>query len=100
MKSLIVAILAASVWLILSAAVGNFAERKGHSGTLWYLFSLLLSPLIGFAVVAVLPSAAALRMDVAYRKCPDCSAMVLTESEICPSCGTDLTGVIKGKRAA
>lgn len=46
------------IWLLLAGLVGQMAERKGHSNLHWYVFSLFCSPLIGFIVVASLPSVA------------------------------------------
>ena len=48
----------AFVWMLLAALVANFADRKGRSGILWFGLSLICSPLVGFVVVALLPSRA------------------------------------------
>src|SRR5579864_5966732 len=79
------------IWVLLAALVGEFAEERGHSSALWYVFSLICSPLIGFAVVAGLPSLADLN-PAAYRQCTHCSNIVRAEAEICPYCHADLTG--------
>jgi hypothetical protein len=78
------------IWVLLAGLVGEFAEKRGHSSALWYVFSLVCSPLIGFAVVAGLPSAADLAR-VGYAPCPYCSRTVKVGKEICPYCHTDLT---------
>ena len=100
MTSLIISIIGAALWLILCAAVGNLAERRGHSGVLWYLFSLFFSPLIGFAIVAALPSLKTLGPDIAYKQCPHCPAMVKVGADICPFCHRELVGKPKDKAAA
>jgi len=41
-------------WLLLSIAVAIFAARYHRAGFGWFLLSLILSPLIGFAFVAAL----------------------------------------------
>ena len=43
-------------WIILSALAAVYAGSKGRSGFGWFCFSFLLSPLIGFIAIAVLPS--------------------------------------------
>ena len=42
------------IWCVLSAIVATVAERKGHKGGLFLLISIVLSPLIGFIIVAFL----------------------------------------------
>ncbi len=61
------------VWMFLCGSVGTLADRKGHSGLLWFFVSFFCSPLIGFLVVELLPSAADLT-PVGYRPCPYCNA--------------------------
>ena len=77
------------IWVLLAALVGEFAEKRGHSSALWYIFSLICSPLIGFAVVAGLPSLGDLN-PAAYKQCAHCSNMVKVEEAICPYCNADL----------
>ncbi len=100
MTAMIVAILGACAWVIFSAAVGNFADKRGHSGTLWYVFSLLFSPLIGFAFVAALPSTATLIRHLPPRHCPHCSAVVELEADVCPICHRGLLAKPSQKIAA
>ncbi len=77
------------MWVLLAGLVGQMAERKGHSNLHWYVFSLFCSPLIGFIVVALLPSIGHLTPD-AYKQCAHCSNMVKVEETICPYCHADL----------
>lgn len=44
------------LWLILAILVGAFALSKGRGFVLWTLVSLVLTPLIGFIIVAILSS--------------------------------------------
>jgi hypothetical protein len=60
MGALILGIAAAVIWVLLSGLVGKFAEKKGHDGDLWFWFSLLCSPAIGYFFVAILPSSTGL----------------------------------------
>jgi hypothetical protein len=41
------------VWIVFSALVGLYADSKNRSGIGYVFLSLLLSPLIGFFVVAI-----------------------------------------------
>lgn len=59
------------IWVLLAGLVGQMAERKGHSNLHWYVFSLVCSPLVGFIVVALLPSSAELG-PAWYQPCPNC----------------------------
>ena len=42
------------VWVGLCIAVGLFANRYGRSGFGWFVMSMILSPLLGFAFVLAL----------------------------------------------
>jgi hypothetical protein len=43
-------------WLALSIAAGMFASiRRNRSGFGWFLFALILTPLLGFVFAAILP---------------------------------------------
>ena len=90
MNSLVIAIAVALVWIFLCAVVEDLAERRGHDGTLWFLFALFCSPVLAFLVVRLLPSAADL-IPMGYHRCPDCSGVVKIERAICPYCHRDLT---------
>jgi hypothetical protein len=56
MGALVLGIAAAVIWVLLSGLVGKFAEKKGYDGDLWFWFSLLCSPAIGYFFIAILPS--------------------------------------------
>jgi MFS family permease len=80
--------------------IGNFADRRGRSGMLWFGLSLICSPLIGFVVVALLPSTADLT-PVEYTWCRYCLTTVRVRTDTCPYCHADLTGKDgAGKKAA
>ena len=90
MIALLINIGFAIVWMFLCGLVAEFADRRGHSAMLWYLFSLFFTPLLGFFVVGVLPAAADL-IPAGHRRCPTCSGMVMAEDLLCPYCHTDLS---------
>ncbi len=94
MTSFAIAIAASFAWIFLCGLVGDLADKRGHNGVLWFLFSLFCSPVLGFLVVGLLPSASYLT-PVGYTPCPYCSRTVKVGREICPYCNADLTG--KGK---
>src|SRR5579864_757757 len=81
----------AFVWTLLAALVGNFADRKGRSAMFWFGLSLICSPLIGFIVVAFLPSGAD-RAPIEYTWCRYCLRTARVRTDICPYCHADLTG--------
>ena len=87
------------IWVLLAALVGEFAKKRGHSSALWYVFSLICSPLIGFAVVAAVPPAAELE-PVKYIWCRYCLRTVKIGTDICPYCRADLTGKGKAEKKA
>jgi hypothetical protein len=91
MRSFIIAVSIAFIWALLASLVGQFAEKKGHSASLWNIFSLLCTPLVGFLLVALLPSASELA-PVAYRPCPQCSRTVKAGIEVCPYCRAQVSG--------
>ena len=45
-------------WILLACIVGGYANNRGRSGIFWIIFSLILSPLLGFLFVAVSPNIA------------------------------------------
>ncbi len=91
MNFLLFAAGAAFVWILLAALVGDFADRRGHRGMLWFGLSLICSPLVGFVVVTLLPSAADVT-PVEYTWCRYCLRTVRVRTDICPYCHADLTG--------
>jgi hypothetical protein len=42
-------------WLVGCCAVAFIATQRGRSGWVWGLISLLLSPLLGYAVIVAIP---------------------------------------------
>lgn len=89
----------AFMWVLSAGLVGQMAERKGHNNLHWYIFSLFCSPLIGFLVVALLPSVEDLP-PAAYKQCAHCSNMVKGEETICPHCHADFYKKSEAKKKA
>jgi len=96
---LLIAIGLAIVWVSLCGLIAEFADKRGHSAGLWYLFSLVFTPLLGFFLVAMLPSAADL-IPAGHRRCPTCSGIVKTEAALCPCCHADLSVKLRTEKLA
>jgi hypothetical protein len=71
-------------WLALSVAVGILASRYQREGVLWFLIALVLSPLVGAALLL-----AAGPVTLA-RKCPYCFEALRLEAVTCSHCGRDV----------
>jgi hypothetical protein len=99
MTSLLIALGLAGVWLLLCGLVAEFAAKRGHSATLWYLFCLVFTPLLGFFAAGMLPSAADL-VPAGHLRCPTCDGVVRTEAQRCPYCHAQLSGMAKREKLA
>ena len=99
MTSLLIAIGLAIVWVFLCGLVAEFADKRGHSAGLWYLFSLVFTPLLGFFIVGTLPSAADL-IPAGHRRCPTCAGIVHAQAQLCPYCHADLSGKVRSEKMA
>ena len=84
-------------WFIFAVLVGVAAASRGRSGLGWWFLSMLLSPLIGIIMVAILPSlkpspaaGASSGGAEAYktRSCPFCAEPIRVEAIKCKHCGS------------
>lgn len=81
------------VWIVFSAATWAFASRRGRSGFLWFLLSLVISPLLALLLLLILRD---LKEEEGkptpntHVKCPDCRELVLREAKVCKHCGCKL----------
>ena len=82
-------------WIGLAALVGFYASSRGRSGIGWFLLALLISPLIAFVIVAVVPPnservEARELSEGTRKKCPYCAELVRVEAQVCKHCGREL----------
>jgi hypothetical protein len=89
-------------WVAFSVAVAILASNRGRSGFGWFLFSLLLSPLLGLIFVLVLRN---LKTSTAFVstadrtmicKCPECREEIRKDARRCKHCGASITPELEG----
>jgi len=78
----------AVAWLLLSYGVMVYAARKGRNQIAFFVLALLLSPLIGFVLVA---AGGSNPQKMGLRKCPQCAEWVKHEAVKCRFCGFAFT---------
>lgn len=86
-------------WVVLALVVGIFASGRGRSGVGWFLLSLLLSPLVGFVLVAVLQNLSGTQQAASgviapgpdtHVRCKACQEWVQPMATVCKHCGAAL----------
>lgn len=93
-------------WIALSIVAGVVAEAKGRVGIGYIFLSLILSPIIGILLVALLPSrvtqatAAAAATAGPTTRCDACAEVVLLAANKCKHCGHDLVPAREAREAA
>lgn len=74
-------VVALVIALLLCAGVGLLARSYGRSFVIWFIVSLLLSPLITVIIVLI----------IGYkRKCPKCQGKISPKATRCRHCTADL----------
>ena len=82
-------------WLLLSFAVGRWAGKRGRSAPGWMVLSLVFTPMVGAAFLAVLPDESWAGQDrrvmpQTHLRCPDCRELVRRDACKCRHCGAAL----------
>jgi hypothetical protein len=86
-----------AIWAFLAICVGLFAGSRGRGSGSWFFISLILSPLLGLILLALLPNLANKKTiaagptDKTHVRCPKCAEFVLPEASVCKHCGSELT---------
>lgn len=88
------------VWVVFAVIVAIAASGRGRSGFGWFLLAVLISPLLAFILLLVLPKVgeAGLPKDETgavitpqtHVRCPDCKELVRRDARKCKHCGTSL----------
>jgi len=88
------------IWVVFAVIVAVAASGRGRSGFGWFLLSAVISPLLSFILLMVLPKvgAAGLQKDETgaaitpetHVRCPDCRELVRNDARKCKHCGTAL----------
>lgn len=83
----------AALWIVFAVVIGIGASARGRSGFGWFLLALVLSPLIAFVLLVLLPVVkpdGAVAKPSTHVKCPDCAELVLNDARVCKHCGCRL----------
>ena len=84
------------IYLLIAIAAAMFAGSRGRSGFAWFIVSLIISPLISFIFLLVLPNKkeqSQMPNPSTHVKCPDCRELVLKDAKVCKHCGCKLIPV-------
>lgn len=71
-------------WVVFSLAIIFLARRLDRSGIVWFLLSLVISPLLAGIIL--------LALGQNGKKCPKCAEKVKKDAHVCRHCGFDFTG--------
>jgi len=90
-------------WLVFSVVVAIGAAGRGRHAPGWFLLSMVISPLLAFLLLMMLPSrskSAGAPETQELRKCPECAELILREAKKCKHCGSDVEPLAPAKGAS
>ncbi len=87
------------LWLIFAFGVGMLAKQRGRGVLNWFLIGIVISPLLGFAILMMMKDLALADaldtvthdMELTHVKCVHCAEYVLPEASVCPYCRRNIT---------
>ena len=79
----------AIAYIFFAALVGAFAMLIKRSGPIWFLISLLISPLFAFIALVVFgrPALPGIIAGLGEKTCPKCAEKIKKKATICRYCG-------------
>lgn len=84
-------------WLILAILVGVYANGKGKSGFLYFIISIILSPLVGFLIAIISGDNENELIEQGKKtRCSNCGELVRSEAKICKFCNSKIENQITG----
>jgi hypothetical protein len=75
------------MWVLCTVIVAIAASGRGRSAFAWLLISLIISPLLGGVLLALLPIIQDIRYTEIRVRCPECAELILPEARVCKHCG-------------
>jgi hypothetical protein len=86
------------LWAVLAGAVAAWAGRRGLTAGWYLLWALLLSPLVGFIIVAVVePNRERQAARHGLKRCPQCAEFVQPDAKICRFCRNEFASPEAGR---
>lgn len=78
-------------YLALSVALAYWNKQKGHGFLLGLLYSIFLTPVLGFLTIAITEHVVFLRTGTGVkRSCPRCFALTPENVSFCEECGAHI----------